>query len=197
MEHKGSVARLSTVTAVKTEWATVLSWLVEDQMLTGGWIAGRVSPVVLQAVFARCGNVPRWGVPAMFTPCWIVTNWCLNYCSARSYPLAVPSSLLHSWWADRARRQEWGWRRCWLDRARKSHVAWSPRYSTSTDGHLLGVCILKECTTSIFRVSAIYASLRKSYQSQSDIFFHNITSASTWVNSVTQKTQAVYSSKTS
>jgi hypothetical protein len=92
------------------EWAAIMCWLVEDQVLTGGCIAGRVSPVVLQAAFARCGDMPQCGVPAMFTPWWLVTKWCPKNCWARFYDLAAPTSLLHYWWAGVARLREWGWR---------------------------------------------------------------------------------------
>jgi hypothetical protein len=79
-------------------------------VLTSGCVVGRVHLVVLRAVFAQCGDVPQWGVPLMFTPWWLVTNWCPNSCWARFYVLAALSSLLRYWWADVACCQEWGWR---------------------------------------------------------------------------------------
>ena len=55
--------------------------------------------------FTRCGDVPSCGVPAVFTPSWLMTSWCPKHCWALFYALAAPSSLLRYWWVDRG-----GWR---------------------------------------------------------------------------------------
>jgi hypothetical protein len=74
--------------AVKTKGAAVVCWPVEDQVLTGGCVAGSICPVQGCALMRSAGNVYSLMVGEQLLPksCW-----------AHFYVLAAPSSLFCYW----------------------------------------------------------------------------------------------------